>query len=645
MKTIKFKKNHEVRKGFIFLVFAVLCNLAVSAQTTFTIGNLKYTTTTDSTVSVGKNGTPTGDLVIPESVEHEGTQYSVTSIEDGAFSYCAGLTSITIPNSVTSIESYAFRGCTGLTSVTIPNSVTSIGQYAFSGCTGLTAINVDEINTAYSSIDGVLFNKSQTELIQYPEGKQGTYAIPNSVTSIERSAFRGCTGLTSVTIPNSVTSIGVTAFYGCTSLTSVNIPNSVKSIGSAAFYGCTSLTSIDIPNSVTSIESYAFYDCTGLTSVTIPNSVTSIGGRAFYGCTGLTDIYCHIDDPLTISSWDFYNVPKNTCTLHVPIGSKEKYEAADVWKNFLNIIEDLPAASSFTIGNLKYTINSNSTARVSKDGTLTGELVIPESVEYEGKQYSVTRIGVDAFSDCTGLTSVTIPSSVTSIGESAFYGCTGLTSVTINSNEIMSKAYYSLSTIFGNQVQTYIIGDSVTSIGSSAFSGCAGLTSIDIPNSVTSIGVTAFSGCTSLISVNIPNSVTWIGDYAFENCTGLTSIDISNSVTSIEESAFRGCTSLTDISCHIEEPLTIAVNVFENVPTNTCTLHVPIGSKEKYQAADVWKDFLNIVEDLPTGIVSIDNSQLTIDNDVWYTLKGVRLNGKPTKTGVYIVNGKKVVIK
>ena len=86
-------------------------------------------------------------------------------------------------------------------------------------------------------------------------------------------------------------------------------------------------------------------------------------------------------------------------------------------------------------------------------------------------------------------------------------------------------------------------------------------------------------------------------------------------------------------------------SVFKDVPKRPCTLHVPIGSKEKYEVADVWKDFLNIVEDLPTGIVSIDNSQLTIDNDVWYTLKGVRLNGKPTKAGIYIVNGKKVVVK
>ena len=116
-------------------------------------------------------------------------------------------------------------------------------------------------------------------------------------------------------------------------------------------------------------------------------------------------------------------------------------------------------------------------------------------------------------------------------------------------------------------------------------------------------------------------------------------------MASIGIAAFEACTGLTNIYCHIEEPLTISSNVFYDVPNITCTLHVPIGSKEKYEVADVWKVFLNIVEDLPTGIVSIDNSQLTIDNDVWHTLNGTPLNGTPTKAGVYIVNGKKVVIK
>ena len=147
---------------------------------------------------------------------------SVTSIGDRAFWGCTGLTSVTIGNSVTSIGGYAFCGCTGLTFVTIPNSVTSIGDLAFYGCTGLTSIDVTSDNPNYYSEDGVLFNKTKTELIQYPIGNVRTeYTIPNNVTSIEAYAFYECTGLTSVTIPNSVTSIGDRAFWGCTGLTSI----------------------------------------------------------------------------------------------------------------------------------------------------------------------------------------------------------------------------------------------------------------------------------------------------------------------------------------------------------------------------------------------------------------------------------------
>ena len=216
---------------------------------------------------------------------------SVTSIGEVAFLGCTGLTSITLGNSVTSIGEGAFFGCTGLTSITIPNSVTSIGNRAFDGCTGLTSINVASDNNYYSGINGVLFNKKKTELIRYPEGKsQPSYTISNSVTSIGEGAFLGCTGLTSITIPNSITSIGYWAFDGCTGLTSITIPNSVTSIGDGAFEDCSSLTSITIPNSVTSIGDGAFEDCSSLTSITIPNSVTSIGDGAFEDCSSLTSI-------------------------------------------------------------------------------------------------------------------------------------------------------------------------------------------------------------------------------------------------------------------------------------------------------------------------------------------------------------------
>ncbi len=226
---------------------------------------------------------------------------SVTSIGDGAFYGCTGLTSITIPNSVTSIGEDAFWGCTGLTSITIPNSVTSIGVRAFRGCTGLTSITIPNSVTSIgnwafkycSSLTSITIPNSVTSIgceVFYHCTGLTSITIPNSVTSIEGWAFDGCTGLTSITIPNSVTSIGSYAFSGCTGLTSITIPNSVTSIGDGAFEYCNGLTSITIPNSVTSIGDVAFCCCTGLTSITIPNSVTSIGFGAFKYCSSLTSI-------------------------------------------------------------------------------------------------------------------------------------------------------------------------------------------------------------------------------------------------------------------------------------------------------------------------------------------------------------------
>ena len=216
------------------------------------------------------------------------------------------------------------------------------------------------------------------------------------------------------------------------------------------------------------------------------------------------------------------------------------------------------------------------------DGKYSGKVVIPESVEFNGISHSVTSIGWWAFSDCSGLTSVTIPNSVTSIGTEAFSGCSGLTSVHIsdiaawckidfegsssnplsyahhlylNGEEVKDLVIPNSVTSIGSYVFYYCSGltsvtipNSVTSIGSLAFYSCKGLTSVTIPNSVTSIGSDAFYGCSGLTSVTIPNSVTSIGDYAFDNCSGLTSVTIPNSVTSIGRDAFSGCSGLTSVT-------------------------------------------------------------------------------------------------
>ena len=208
---------------------------------------------------------------------------------------------VVIKDGVTSIGKYAFFWCSGLTSITIPNSVTSIGEHAFANCSSLTSITIP--NSVTSIGDGAFSGCSGLTSITIPNsvtsigngaflGCSGltSITIPNSVKSIGNQTFWLCSGLTSITIPNSVTSIGNETFWLCSGLTSVTIPNSVTSLGKFAFYGCSGLTSITIPNSVTNIEKSAFLGCTGLTSITIPNSVTSIGDYAFDGCSGLTSI-------------------------------------------------------------------------------------------------------------------------------------------------------------------------------------------------------------------------------------------------------------------------------------------------------------------------------------------------------------------
>lgn len=326
----------------------------------------------------------------------------------------------------------------------------------------------------------------------------GAIVVPSTlggkpVTSIADSAFRGCSGLTSVIIPEGVTRIGQYAFYECSGLANVTIPDSATSIWSDAFYetpfynnkpdGLVILGKIAykvkgecpaimaIPDDVTIIGNGAFSECSGLTHVTIPDSVTSIGENAFIGCSGLISVT--IPDSVTSIGSGAFVYCKKLKNVIIPVG--------------VTSIEDDTFNGCYSLE----------------------EITIPEWVR---------NIGHDAFYGCDRLKGMILPSSMTNIGFRAFCYCRDLTHITIPNG--------------------------VTSIKWETFNGCSGLTSVTIPNSVTSIGENAFRGCTGLTSVLIPNCVTNIEISAFRNCNGLTSIVIPDKVTSIGDEAFYGCRSL-----------------------------------------------------------------------------------------------------
>ena len=181
-----------------------------------------------------------------------------------------------------------------------------------------------------------------------------------------------------------------------------------------------------------------------------------------------------------------------------------------------------------------------------KDGDYSGDIIIPEKVKGNaGVEYVVTSLSASCFKGCSGLTSITVPSSVTSLGASCFFNCSGLTSITIPSS-VTSLGESCFSGCSG--LTSITIPSSVTSLGASCFLDCSGLTSITIPSSVTSLGANCFMYCSGLTSITIPSSVTSLGACCFEGCSGLTSITIPSSVTSLVFCCFEGCSGLTSIT-------------------------------------------------------------------------------------------------
>jgi hypothetical protein len=542
---------------------------------------------------------PTGRLVLPEIVTHEGVNYLVTSIADYAFFECQELTSVELSNSILAIGSTqiefhdvydfpgSFKNCTSLSSVSFGSALYSIGDGSFSGCSELTTISIPETITRIGreAFTGTGWYNEQPNGLLYlsdcclgykgpkPTGSLyladnsrmiadfafakcdeliGALVIPNSVKYIGNGAFSSYLNpgtwslhpnFTSLQLGNSVISIGKYAFSFVPFQGNLELPNSLISIGSGAFYNCNSFTGdIVIPNSVITIEKDAFCFCSGFTgNLVLPNSVTTIGSGAFANCTGLRGNLVIPNSVISIGGGAFANCSGFTGNLEIP-------------------------NSVTTIGGNAF-----------HDCTgFDGNLILCNPID---------SIGASAFSGCYGLVGeITIPTSVLYIGKSAFKDCRSISKVNYNATSIIEENEWSDAPPFegcyctlsiGNNVESIpaflfknsgiienvIIPNSVVDIGRSAFQNCTELTSVFFPESINSIGESAFKHCLGLTTLIVPNSVEFVGNSAFAECAGLTSVNITNAI--IGDGMFSDCINLTSVAFN-GSVISIGNNAFQN---------------------------------------------------------------------------------
>jgi len=411
-----------------------------------------YVSFSSSITSNGLKSTYT-ELIIPKYYD-DGVNgcKEVVGIGFDAFRNCYNVTKITIPDTITDIHQFAFSHAESLQSIIIPSSAVYVSFDAFKGCKSLSEIIIEEGNAFYKTVDGVVFNKTETSLLRYPPAKLGTeYTVPVNVTSISQSAFDSCQNLIQVTLPEGLQKIINGLFYNCPLLENAIIPDSVTSIESSAFGKCESLHDIVLPDNLTSLGAAAFSGCKSLTAIYLPDGIRTLNYGPFSGCTNLATINLENVD---VISWGSFGVCSmlNDIILSPNLSKIEHHTFLQCY-NLQNIIipDSVTIIEQSAFGYCKSLTSIN----------------IPNNV---------LSIAGYAFTYCSSLTNIVIPDTVTSIGDCAFSGCSSLTNI--------------------------IIPDSVMSIGNEAFSYCSSLTNITIGDSVMSIGYSAFF-CSNLSSFTI----------------------------------------------------------------------------------------------------------------------------------------------
>lgn len=575
---------------------------------------------------------PDGVTKIPKGCFLNAVSYYLTlpgnlkTIENNAFQGAKFYPAPTIPASVESIDATAFTNCS-LDSIVMQGSTPPTLTYSSNTTTTFMSASINKISVPYGSSSAYsskwstqssTFAERDKEYlsggIQYnPTGDNtmevihrtdkwndyvGDIVIPETVTidgttytvtGVGENAFHKYSSdvYVSITLPKTITKIGKSAFYRSRA-TSLKLPEALTEIGDSAFAE-SRLSDIVLPEGVKTIGNYVFYN-SGATHVVIPTTVETIGEGIFYSAQHLDSVDVLKITPPTMSGSP---IDKNTgadVKIYVPSKTKDLYAAAAVWKDVAVKIVERPEV--FDYEGVKYSTLTSTTAKVVAGGKYTGDITLPEQAVSFQTPYTVVAVDDNAFSECTGLTGLTMSSTVMAVGAQAFKGCTSLANVAApNVTDSIGRAAFAGCEALA---KVSVAANGITAIADSTFTGCKALTAFDLPTSVVTIGQYAFSGA-GLKTVPVSETVTNVNDYAFAACaqltyakifpkvteikpytfygTALTSISLPAEVTSVGDYAFAACGSLADVTIEDSETaLACPLSAFLNAPLTSLYL-------------------------------------------------------------------------
>ena len=612
--------------------------LSANAKNSGTCGpNLKWHLTDDGVLTISGKGKMNDYISSPwldSGVKRIILGDSVTIIGNSAFSGCSSLTSVTISNSVTTIRGYAFSGCISLTSVTIPNSVTTIEQSAFRGCSSLTSVTIGNSVTTigYNAFE----NTNKTKIIWLTNTPPAGYRnVEGRIHYVANDLYTGLSNkkvypyLSSIFEVDGIKYVPVSPSertcdaIDCTytgepyelkinkKVNYKGVDMTVREFNPYTAYNCTKIKKayIDIDGS---IGHEAFNYCANLSTVNIAK-VNDIGNRAFSECTNLVSVV--VKDGNNIGESAFSNC------------SSLKTLSLD------NKIKSLGRYAFRGCSNLK-------------------QFVIPDSV---------TILNYDLLRDCSSLKSIRIHKSIKEI-DKAFYGCTNLSTLIIEDRNTTLKLRSNntaitrsiSSPLFGDcKLDSVYIGGKIvyetsSVYGYSPFYRNTSLRTVKISDAETTIYDNEFYGCTNLQNVSIGDNVKSIGKWAFSGCSSLKNFTFGSGLQSIGQEAFSDCFNITQISSEAVVPPTCGINALDDINKWNCKLFVPKANINAYKQAPQWKEFFFI--ESTTGITNTVYNKAGLA-DV-YTIDGTKRLSKASTDeinalpkGVYIVNGKKIIIK